>query len=102
MLVRLYRPCFFFISQLDSAVFCFLMDFAFSWILCRYRKNENPAEKKKGHKIAGLKFYSRVKIFFSFFLLFDVLDSVQKKSSWAESSWKNPKKKKQGHSENQN
>ena len=28
---------------------CFLVDFAFSWILCRYRKNENTAEKKKGH-----------------------------------------------------
>ena len=38
------------------------MDFAFSWILCRYRKNENTAEKKKGHKIAGLKFYSGVEI----------------------------------------
>ena len=37
---------------------------------------------------------------FFFFLLFDVLDSVQmdsgSKSSWTESSWKNPQKKKQG------
>ena len=45
---------------------CFFMDFAFSWILCRYRKNE----KKNGHKIAGLKFYSRVEIFFFFFFAF--------------------------------